>query len=405
VAKKTGKIEAIVAGHICLDITPAIPFDAKAPVRPIQEIFTPGKLINTHGVTLSTGGAVSNTGMALVTLGVPTQLMGKIGDDFFGQGVLGILEGRGVRGGMTIVKGEQTSYSVVLVPPGHDRIFLHDPGANDTFTAADINYDLVAQARLFHFGYPTLMKRFYENDGRELVKILKRVKALGVTTSLDMTVPDASSPSGKANWEKILRDALPYVDLFTPSVEETLYMAHRSEFNRLAGQAQGREMIAVLDLNVLPEVGERLLEWGTRAAFIKCGVKGCYLRTRPAAKLKGMGRAEPPDLANWGDRELLEEAFQVKEVASTTGAGDACIGGFLAALLRGMGVEDCLRTGCAVGAQSVQAVDTFSGIRPFQETLALLKKRPQKLRVEIPGSYWSYDAVRCVWRGKNDTAR
>jgi sugar/nucleoside kinase (ribokinase family) len=226
VARKA-KLEAIVAGHICLDLTPTIPSAPGAPARAVAEIFAPGKLTLARGMTLSTGGAVSNTGMALVVLGVSTKLMGKVGGDYLGQGVLGILAARGVRGGMTIVKSERSSYTVCLVPPGHDRIFLHDPGANDTFSARDINYDLVAQARLFHFGYPPLMKRMYENDGRELVKIFRRVKSLGVTTSLDMSFPDPASPAGKADWERILRDVLPYVDVYLPSVEETLLMLRR----------------------------------------------------------------------------------------------------------------------------------------------------------------------------------
>jgi len=401
VARKA-KLEAVVAGHICLDLTPTIPSAPGAPARAVAEILAPGKLTLVRGVTLSTGGAVSNTGMALVVLGVPTKLMGKVGDDYFGQGVLGLLEEHGVRGGMTVVKGERSSYTVCLVPPGHDRIFLHDPGANDTFSAADINYDLVAQARLFHFGYPPLMKRMYENGGRELVKILRRVKRLGVTTSLDMSFPDPASPAGQADWERILRDVLPHVDIYLPSVEETLLMVRRAEFDRLNQLAKGRDMIEELDLNILPELGAKLLGYGARVAAIKCGIKGWYLRSQPAAELRNMGRAGPRDVANWGGRELLEEAFHVKNVVSTTGSGDASIAGFLAALLRGMSVEDCLRAACAVGAQCVTAVDAFSGIRPFSRTLKTLRERPEKLRVSIPGSYWKYDAARCVWHGPQD---
>lgn len=70
---------------------------------------------------------------------------------------------------------------MVLVPPGIDRIFLHDSGANDQFGAADIDLDVIKNARLFHFGYPPLMKRMQLNDGRELIELFQSVKEYGHT--------------------------------------------------------------------------------------------------------------------------------------------------------------------------------------------------------------------------------
>ena len=78
------KLSAIVAGHLCLDIIPPI---TGTPPEPFRASFGPGHLLDVGTVALSTGGPVSNTGLALHKLGVPTQLMGKIGDDLFGQAV------------------------------------------------------------------------------------------------------------------------------------------------------------------------------------------------------------------------------------------------------------------------------------------------------------------------------
>lgn len=61
-----------------------------------------------------------------------------------------------------------TAYGIVIAPPGNDRMFLEDPGCNGIFTSRDINYDIVAKSRLFHFGYPTLMKSLFVNNGAEL---------------------------------------------------------------------------------------------------------------------------------------------------------------------------------------------------------------------------------------------
>ena len=49
--------KVMVAGHICLDITPRFPQSLEAR---LSEILVPGKLINVDDAALGTGGAVSN---------------------------------------------------------------------------------------------------------------------------------------------------------------------------------------------------------------------------------------------------------------------------------------------------------------------------------------------------------
>lgn len=386
--------DVVVAGHICLDVIPAF-FNQN---KTMEELFVPGKLINMDKVKISTGGPVSNTGIAMSILGADVALMGKIGDDMFGTVMLKELEETGHDKGMIVAKGENTSYTVVIVPPGYDRIFLHHTGANDTFCADDINYDLVKNAKLFHFGYPPLMKKMYENDGKELIEIFKRVKALGVTTSLDMSLPDSNSESGKANWEKILKNLLPYVDIYLPSVEETMYMIDRKEFNALNENPDGNDILLKLDINKLQGLGEKLISFGAKIAVIKCGVRGFYIRTN---ELDGMGKAKPCDIDNWTKRELFEESFYVPKIAAATGSGDSSIAGFLTAFLNGKSIEETIKIACAVGGQNVQTYDALSGIKTWQETLDMIPCW-NKNKENIDVGYWNYDAEKVVWKGKND---
>ena len=146
-------IGVVVAGHLCLDINPAFAVDGG---QSIKEILIPGKLVNMGQAALSTGGAVSNTGISLHLLGVKTRLMGKIGVDLFGGVIEKILDSYQSADGLIRDEKASTSYSVVIAPPGVDRIFLHHPGANDSFCTADLNLDLLRSTRLFHFGYPPL---------------------------------------------------------------------------------------------------------------------------------------------------------------------------------------------------------------------------------------------------------
>ena len=53
--------DAVVAGHICLDITPEFTTGGKA----VGDILRPGRLVSVGPATVSTGGAVSNTGLTL----------------------------------------------------------------------------------------------------------------------------------------------------------------------------------------------------------------------------------------------------------------------------------------------------------------------------------------------------
>ena len=203
--------KVIVAGHICLDITPVFP-DKK--VSGVSEMLAPGKLIEMGNADVHTGGAVANTGLALKLLGADVSLMGKTGRDAFGDMVAEILKRYGAAEGLIRAEGESTSYSVVLAIPGIDRIFLHHPGANHTFRAADIPRERIKDAALFHFGYPPLMRSMYTDGGAELVHVLRMAREAGAATSLDLAAVDAGSEAGQADWRGILERALPYVDFF-----------------------------------------------------------------------------------------------------------------------------------------------------------------------------------------------
>ena len=404
---------AVVAGHICLDVIPDL---STLPRGRLDAIFRPGRLLEVGPVTFSTGGAVSNTGLALNKLGIPTQLMGKIGDDLLGQAVQqiisshsghlaggGHLTGDGhLSGGMVIDKTADTSYTIIINPPDVDRMFLHCPSANDTFGADDVRYDVVAQACLFHFGYPPVMRRMFEGNGTELIDMFQRVKDLGVTTSLDMALPDPNSAAGRTDWAAIVQAVMPYVDVFLPSIEEILYMLRRATYDELSHAGGDAGLLAAITPSLLTDLGSQLLEMGGKIIGFKLGDRGLYLRTADQSAIKSLGLARPSDPAAWADKELWAPCFQV-DVVGTTGAGDATIAGFLSALLRDFSPQAALTAAVAVGACNVEAADALSGIRPWDETMHRVDSGwPQHhLDVETPG--WRFDDVHQLWEGPRGT--
>ena len=165
-------IDVVAAGHICLDIIPDLSGSAQ---EDFYRLLQPGRLLEVGPVRYSTGGSVSNTGLSLHKLGVSIRLIGKIGDDLFGGAIRHFVQrfGPDLADDMLVDADASSSYTIVLNPPNVDRIFLHHPGANDAFYAADVRYDVIARSRLFHFGYPPIMKAMYENSGAELAEMFE----------------------------------------------------------------------------------------------------------------------------------------------------------------------------------------------------------------------------------------
>ena len=389
--------KAVVAGHLCLDIIPSL---SELKLAGASDFFVPGSLRHVGPATLSTGGPVSNTGLALVKLGIDTALMCKVGDDPFGSLIRMLLEEWGVTEGVIVVEGESSSYSITLDPPGLDRMFLHRPGTNETFSAEDVNYDIVGQRALFHFGYPPLLRLIYSNGGRQLVEIFRRVKGMDVTTSLDMTMPDPDSEAGRADWQAILEAVMPSVDLFLPSAEELLYMLERDRFDDYLARG-GEDTLALLTAHDLSRMAERLLEMGGKVVGIKCGYRGVYVRTAGEERLAMMGRIKPADVSNWANRELWHPSFRVEHYVGGTGSGDSCIAGFLSAFLRGHALEETVRYACAAGGFNVTAPDALSGLRPWPEIVSKVDSgwAMNALRVEETG--WRRDEDG-LWLGPRD---
>ena len=356
------------AGHICIDLTPAIPEQNR---KLIQEVLTPGKLINVDPITISVGGTVNNTGLAMKILGEDVTLAGKIGCDEFGDMIAAELRKYDADGGLIRKEGETTSYSVVLAVPGIDRVFLHHTGANDTLTADDISEEALAATDLFHFGYPPLMRQMFINEGEGLVAVMKKAHDAGCATSLDMAMVDPNADSGKEDWNAILRKTLPYVDIFVPSVEELLFMLDREKYEAKAAGADGQDLCEILDVEEdIRPLAEQCLAYGVKIVLIKCGAPGMYCRTASAETLSEISpRLElPVDL--WADKAFYEKSYVPDRILSGTGAGDTSIAAFLVSMARGNSAERSMQFATAEGASCVAGYGALDGIKSLEELAA-----------------------------------
>lgn len=358
----------VSAGHICIDIMPRF---KNEPIERIGDLLKPGALIETGMSDVHIGGSTANTGLGLKILGADVAIMGKIGKDSFGLLVKDQVGEYVSTEYMVETEYENTSYTVVLAPKGIDRMFIHCPGANDTFCAEDLNYEVISQADLFHFGYPPIMKSMFRNNGDELVQIYRRVYELGVPTSLDTAAVDENAESGQADWRTILRRVMPYVDFFVPSVEELAFMIDRPLYEEWKERAAGRDITGVIRQEEVRGLADTLISWGAGIVMIKCGAPGLYLAGGSAQALDILGEKMGLDLSGWCDVRHFERSYKPEKVLSAIGAGDTTIAAFLYAVLQGCSWEECVQLAAAEGATCVETYDAISGLRSLDE----LKKR------------------------------
>ena len=333
----------LVAGQVCLDVTPV--FNKELSGTSPANLFMPGQLIMVDSSIFCGGGCVSNTGLTMKKLGADITVFGKIGDDAFGHALKDLFSAYDVHGLMTDINSK-TSYSFAIAVPGSDRIFLHDSGANRSFVSSDISDDILEEADFFHFGYPCLMRSMFLDSGRELVSLFKRVKEKNIITSLDFATILPESEAGKTDWLIILKRVLPYVDYFVPSFEELCFMIDRAKYNAMFELKGDKSSNISLETDAKP-LAETVLGMGTKHVLIKCGEAGLYYRDE--------------------ENEIIQPCFVPTEVKSAAGAGDACIGAFLTALMMGKSIRECVKYGAAEGACCVEEYDSLSGIKTLDQ--------------------------------------
>ena len=363
----------VVAGHICLDIIPALTTGAA---------LEPGRFVNVGPATITTGGAVANTGLALHRLGTPVRLVAKVGADRFGATILELLRAHEPKlvDNMIVDPATATSYTLVIEPPGVPRLFIHWEGHNATFTAADVDATVFAGAALLHFGYPSIMRSFYIDGGAEAATLLRCARVAGLLTSLDVVRPDSDSEAGLVDWDAWCARVFPHVDIFIPNLDEALFFFDRSRAE--AGSIHADE-------GLLHTLAGRMFDLGVAVVAIKLGAAGLYVRTTAdPARLPALGAA-------WVGRELRVPAFRVP-VMGTTGAGDCTIAGFLTGLLHGLPPEQVALSAAAVGAFNVESARNAEDIPPWGTVQARIAAGWEQYSLEITLPGWHREAAG-VW--------
>lgn len=292
-------------------------------VKSVKEYPEKGLLLPVNSITVHSGGNAMTASINLTRYGVPSSIIGKVGNDLFGEHLRNVLKDKGVSTqGLTVDKETQTSASVLMIDSeSGERSFFHCVGANAAFSIDDIDFDIIESSDIVFVTGTFLLKTF---DGEQTMAFLKKCKEMGKTTVLDV----CWDSSGK--WGEILNCCMPYIDFFLPSINEA---------EELSGKKDVEEMAHTFMKN------------GVGTVVIKCGEDGAFCKT--SAEKSG----------------VMIPAFKADRVMDTTGAGDNFCSGFLAAYARGLSAEKCAEIGNAAGSYSVGLMGAATGTISYEELL------------------------------------
>jgi len=288
------------------------------PVRPVDELRW-NATVWVESMEVSLGGNGANTAYAAAILGVPVRLLGYAGKDAAASYCLGQLSGAGVDTSMVVRSDSPTAATIAIVNSAGARALLHRPGVSrEAFPEPpEFTSEVIRGCQWFHLANAYSLPMVRPRAG----EILRRARAAGLQTAVD------TGWDSRGEWMKALEPCLPHCDLMFVNQDEACHLSGTADVDAAA---------------------RLFLSLGARRVAVKLGASGC---------------------AVFGpEGEFRSPAFTV-EAVDTTGAGDSFVGGFLAALSRGLSFPDAARVANAAGALSVSRLGSVAGLRGWDETL------------------------------------
>lgn len=169
------------------------------------------------GFELTLGGSSSILAHNLAVLGSRVAFATLVGDDEMGRIALDRLRHSGLHLLQIPQKRGLGTGVTILLPHGDRRHILTSPGAISGITLGDLDVDRLSSARHFH------LSSFFLQTGlqNDLPSLFKRLKAVGLTISLDTN----DDPSGQ--WSGVLDKLLDSIDLLLPNEDELKKIAKK----------------------------------------------------------------------------------------------------------------------------------------------------------------------------------
>lgn len=305
------KYDVIVVGELNIDLI----------LNKLEKFPAIGKEMLADQMTLTLGSSSAIFASNLQTLGTSVTYIGKLGTDDFGEYILNSLQTKGVDTKNIIRTSNYNTGATIVLNFQEERAMATYPGAMSSLTIQDISEEALLSSKHLHVSSIFLQQGLKP----DIIKLLKRAKELGLTTSLD----PQWDPSEK--WDIDLGELLKYVDVFMPNVSELKAITGISDF----------------------DIAIKSIMHSGRITVVKDGSNGAYLCK--------------------GKKMIHQPAFLNADVADSIGAGDSFNAGFIHYYIQDRTEKDCLEFGALIGAVNTTQAGGTGAFESLQQVLQTIK--------------------------------
>ncbi|MBQ6822260.1 MAG: ribokinase [Bacteroidales bacterium] len=293
----------LVLGSSNTDLTVRVPALPKA-----------GESVVGHSLNVGQGGKGANQAVAAARLGGSVTLITKVGRDSFGDMAVRSYESEGLDTSCILCSGRPTGVAVIAVDDVGENCIMTSPGANQDYTADDIN---VIADKISEAGILLIQLEIPVPIVLEAARLAHMAGALVVLNSAPYTpVPD---------------ELFGYIDLFIPNQVEL------SDFSgiQVRDEETAKEAITVM---IAKGVAKCIVTLGDKGSLIYDGAEFLHV---PARKVKAV---------------------------DTTAAGDTFCGALCVALAEGLSLYDATLFATRAAAISVTRIGAQSSI-PYRKEM------------------------------------
>ena len=269
-------------------------------VLKVQRRPSPGETVTNAELSTHNGGKGANQAAAAALLGASVALLGRVGDDGFGEPLVRALAEKGVETDLVEgVENASTGTAFITVTPDGENAITVAPGANRSLTPDDV--EAVAGA----IGEARVLVAQMEIPPETVARAVELAAEGGTRAMVNLAPP-----------RELPRAALERLDPLVVNEHEAAFL--------LGHEVEGVEGA----LSAAPE----LLSLGPRSAVITVGKDGA--------------------VCSDGDSTAHAPAPEA-EVVDTAGAGDAFVGALAARLARGDALGEAVAYAVRAGAAAV----------------------------------------------------
>src|SRR5579875_1381670 len=285
------RLDIIGIGQVCVDYLGRVHYYPDVEGR-----------VELEEATIRSGGPTATALLVLARFGMNAAIVGKVGDDYFGEMAIQDLKKEGIDTSFLIrEKGKRTQISFIPIEKeGGRRTVFWSRGTITPIRRGDIKKKLIAQSRAIHFD-----ELFVE----AVVEAAQIANKSGILVSMDA-----------GNYEYGIEELKGKVDLFIAS--ESFMREYTGEDN--------------------PQKGiNKLKEFGAKVTTVTLGSKG--------------------SVTIYNNELINIPAYPVRAI-DTTGAGDVFHGAFLYGWLNSWDIRQTLRFASAAAAMNCLSLGAHGGI-------------------------------------------